>query len=88
MTTQDSITTTVRVAMSLRRESQEQLAAVLGVTRSAVSAKLNGHARWSLDDVDRLAEHYGLAPEQLLSPSAALPSLTDGYAPVVLVTAA
>ena len=36
--------------------SQAMLGRILGVNQSQVSARLRGAIRWSLDDVDRLAD--------------------------------
>jgi hypothetical protein len=36
--------------------SQTMLGRILGVNQSQVSARLRGAIRWSLDDVDRLAD--------------------------------
>lgn len=50
----------VRTLMTARAEDQGDLAHVLGVTQAAVSNKLTGKTRWSIDDLDRMAEHYGI----------------------------
>lgn len=56
----------VRVLLALRQESHDDLAAALGVTRPAVSARLNGRTPWSLGDLDRLADHYGVGVDYFL----------------------
>lgn len=59
----------VRVAMALRGEHQGHIAQVLGVDRSAVSGRLNGRIAWSLDDLDKLAAHWGCGVVDLVEPA-------------------
>lgn len=68
MGSDEAVSTNLRVFMALQRETHEQVAAVLGFTRPALSARLNGRTAWSLNDIDRLAAHYGIPPGQLLAP--------------------
>lgn len=67
------VSTVVRFAMIMRRETLADLSDVLGVSRSGVSNRLNGHVPWSVPELDALAEHYGLTPAQLVSPPAPIP---------------
>lgn len=69
--TQERVTTAVRMLVAARRQRQEDLAAVLGVTQPSVSAKMRGRARWSVDDLDKLAEHFDVPLHDLLSPPTA-----------------
>jgi transcriptional regulator with XRE-family HTH domain len=66
--TQERVTTSVRVEMALRREHQSDLARALGLTQTSVSARLNGRTRWSVDDLDKLAEHFGVTVADLVNP--------------------
>lgn len=65
----------VRLLMALADESQSDVAKVIGVPQSAVSARLRGQTKWTVDDLEVLAEHYGkpitvffIDPDDLLSP--------------------
>lgn len=65
---QDAVSTAVLVHLALRRETRRQLAGVLGVDPSAISNRLKGVTKWSLDDLDALARHWDISPAQLLAP--------------------
>lgn len=58
----------VRVLMALHGESHADIAAAIGVTRPAVSARMNLRTPWSLEDLDRLASHYGEPVDTFLRP--------------------
>lgn len=66
--THNKITRFVQFAQLERNEPREVLAAVLGVSVSSVSKRLLGHVRWSVDDLDLLADHYGVTVAQLVEP--------------------
>jgi hypothetical protein len=71
---------TVRHLMTRTRESQEVIGTVLGVSRVGVGLRLQGKTRWTLEEVQLLADHWGLHPaDLLLGPSHALDRLTQGY---------
>ncbi|MFE4660903.1 helix-turn-helix domain-containing protein [Streptomyces hydrogenans] len=53
--------------MTRTGERQAALAAGLGLSQAQVSRKQGGAAHWSLEDVDRLATHYGLPVLDLLA---------------------
>lgn len=66
----------VRILMALAEESQSDVAKVLGVPQSAVSARLRGQTKWTVDDLEVLALHYGksitvffIDPDEILSAS-------------------
>jgi hypothetical protein len=60
------VTRVVRVMMTLHEENQDSLATVLGVKKQAVSDKMNGRIRWSLDDLEKLAAHYHIRSADFL----------------------
>ncbi|MEU7191745.1 helix-turn-helix transcriptional regulator [Streptomyces sp. NPDC045369] len=66
-------------------ETQKDLAHGLRITQGQVSRKLTGRSLWALDDLDRLATHYGVpVPDLLCGPSHALTRLPrTRLAPVV-----
>lgn len=64
--------------MSRTGERQGDLAAALGQAQAQVSRKQNGKQHWTLEDVDRLAAHYGLGVLDLLAgPTRAVTALAD-----------
>jgi len=48
--------------------SQAQLAAIIGVTQPAVSARLTGRQSFTLDELELLAERFGIPVWELLVP--------------------
>ncbi|MFJ7961482.1 helix-turn-helix domain-containing protein [Streptomyces sp. NPDC096319] len=58
---------TVAALMARTGERQSDLAERLGLSQAQVSRKQGGTAHWSLEDVDRLAAHYGLSVLDLLA---------------------
>ncbi|MFD9793411.1 helix-turn-helix domain-containing protein [Streptomyces sp. NPDC059070] len=58
---------TVSALMQATGQSQRDLAAVLGLTQTQVSRRQSGSTAWSLRDCDALAEHFGIAPLDLLA---------------------
>lgn len=73
---EDTLRVTVAAIVQVTRENQDALAGVLGVARSQVSRKQAGRAAWTLQDVDRLAAHWGMGSLDLLSgPSHAVSQL-------------
>ncbi|MFF1691974.1 MULTISPECIES: acyltransferase [unclassified Streptomyces] len=65
--TEDLLRLTVTALMSRTGERQGDLAASLGQAQAQVSRKQNGKQHWTLEDVDRLAAHYGLGVLDLLA---------------------
>lgn len=66
-TTQIRVSGNVRALMSRAGHRQEDLAEVLGQSRANVGFKLNNRAAWSLEDLDRLADLYGVDVPFLVS---------------------
>ena len=72
---QQTISRFVRALMSINGETQAHLAPVLGLkSHTGVSDKLNGGRSWSVDDVELLAEHYGIAPADFFADTIAIMS--------------
>ncbi|MFE4778225.1 acyltransferase [Streptomyces sp. NPDC056713] len=77
--TEDLLRLTVTSLMSRTGERQGDLAAALGQAQAQVSRKQNGKQHWTLEDVDRLAAHYGLGVLDLLAgPTHAVTALASG----------
>lgn len=53
---QTSINRLIKRFMADQHVSQSSLAADLGVSQSAISHRLSGITRWSIDDLDRLIQ--------------------------------
>ncbi|MGW6998908.1 helix-turn-helix domain-containing protein, partial [Streptomyces virginiae] len=60
MGVEDLLRLTVAALMSRTGERQNDLADGLGLSQAQVSRKQAGRQHWSLEDVDQLAEHFGL----------------------------
>ena len=56
----------VRGELRRRNETQEGLAAYLGVSRSTISYRLNGEIEWSLRDALKACEYLGRRIEEIL----------------------
>ena len=59
-TRKNTITRIVRILMDHHHEKQTLLAAVLGVKPPQVSTRMKGTTAWTIDDLDRMAEHWGI----------------------------
>lgn len=57
----------IKTAMLFRRELQADIARLLGIHKSGVSHRFAGNVLWTLDEVDRLAQHFGCEPVDLLT---------------------
>lgn len=64
---QARVSAVVRVLLAAHHETHDELAAALGVSRPAVSQKLQGRTAWTLYDVDLLAYHFNVGHEVFLS---------------------
>ncbi|MFJ8570361.1 helix-turn-helix domain-containing protein [Streptomyces sp. NPDC093514] len=60
MGVEDLLRLTVAALMTRTGERQNDLADGLGLSQAQVSRKQGGRQHWSLEDVDRLAAHFGL----------------------------
>lgn len=67
MNTQEIVSRVVRIYMVARDETQEELGHALGLSRPAVTQKLSGRSKWTLNDLEVLQKHYGLTVDELLS---------------------
>ncbi|MEF9915689.1 MULTISPECIES: helix-turn-helix domain-containing protein [Streptomyces] len=59
--TEQHLRVTVAALMYATGEDQRTLGEGLRLSQAQVSRKQSGQASWSLTDVDRLAEHYGIS---------------------------
>ena len=66
MNLHEAIGTHVHMLIWRRGITQRELAAGIGLQEAAVSRKLRGRARWSLDELYATAAYLGLEPAGLL----------------------
>ncbi|WP_331731132.1 helix-turn-helix domain-containing protein (plasmid) [Kitasatospora sp. NBC_00070] len=77
LSTLETLRLTVAALRQRTGESQAQLAASIDLTQDKVSRRQSGAQPWTLDEVDALARHWGLAPLDLLAgPTHAAQSMT------------
>ncbi|MFD5084367.1 acyltransferase [Kitasatospora sp. NPDC058406] len=77
LSTLETLRLTVAALRQRTGENQAQLAAGIGLTQDKVSRRQSGAQAWTLDEVDALARHWGLAPLDLLAgPTRAAESMT------------
>ncbi|WP_329224277.1 acyltransferase (plasmid) [Streptomyces sp. NBC_01485] len=67
MSTEELLRLTVSALMSRTGQRQGDLANAIDQAQAQVSRKQTGKQHWSLDDVDRLAAHYGMSVLDLLA---------------------
>jgi DNA-binding Xre family transcriptional regulator len=67
MSLQERMSANVRVITAARHMSAADLAAAMGLGRTAVVSKLVGRVRWNLDDLEAVAAALDLDPGQLVS---------------------
>jgi hypothetical protein len=79
MDVQERVTDSVRALAAWKRETSADVAAVLGLSKSSANGKMIGRVTWTLRDMERLCEHYGVTFEQLTAGPAAWLGLTPSY---------
>ena len=63
---------TLRLLMTRTNQRQSDIAEVIGITRASLSQRLLGNSHWKLNDLPKVASHFGLTVAELLSGYAAL----------------
>lgn len=66
MTSNEAVTMAVTHELERRGMTRSELGRLLGHERAWVTRKLNGMRRWSVDDLDLLAERLEVEPAELL----------------------
>lgn len=59
----------VKLRMTAKGFTQQELGEALGIKKSTISSKLSGHTAWSLADLVRAAAFLGTTPETLMDDS-------------------
>ncbi|MFJ3638002.1 helix-turn-helix domain-containing protein [Streptomyces sp. NPDC090112] len=83
MGVEDLLRLTVAALMTRTGERQNDLADGLGLSQAQVSRKQGGRQHWSLEDVDRLAAHFGLHYLDLLAGPTHAVGVLHGSTPVL-----
>lgn len=65
--TENRLRATVAALMQVMGDSQDDLARALRVSQAQISRKQGRRSRWTLDDCDAIAKHYGISVPDLLS---------------------
>lgn len=76
----DLVSENVRALMARTRTKQQALAVALGMTQGAVSKKVNGDRPFTLDELELVADYFGVPVQSLFDPPRVLPfprGLTD-----------
>lgn len=62
----ETVAAEIRAEMARQRKNQDDLADCLGIARSVISLRLNGHRAFKLTEVERLAEYFGVPITSLI----------------------
>jgi transcriptional regulator with XRE-family HTH domain len=57
----------IRRLMQAHRVSGNALAAATGIPQRSISRKLTGESQFDLNDVQRIAAHFGVDPEDVIA---------------------
>lgn len=71
--TSQAVAGTIRAETARRQMSQRELAEKLGMSKSGLNRRVAGVQPWDLDELDKLANLFGMAPRDLLPTTAATP---------------
>lgn len=71
---EDRLNETLRLLLTRTGQRHSDLAEILGVSQSSMSARLRGQSRWRLDDLPPVADFFGLTVGELLAGYSAIPS--------------
>jgi hypothetical protein len=77
MSNQQRITESARALAAVFGDTNATLAAVLGQSEASAAGKRTGRLKWTVDDVQALATHYGVSVDQVLAGPRAWLGLTD-----------
>lgn len=69
---QEVLRQNLRVLLAMQRMSHAQLAERLGTDRATVTKNMNGHRKWSLQDLATLGEIFGVTAPALIDDTAKL----------------
>ncbi|MGW3491936.1 helix-turn-helix domain-containing protein [Streptomyces sp. NPDC001054] len=72
MTLEATLNETIKLLMTRTGRRQNDVAAVVGITRGSLSQRLLGNSSWKLNDLPAVAALFGLTVTELLSGYAAI----------------
>lgn len=64
--TSATVTANIRAELARRNLTAATLAEGVGMQRSTAYRRLSGETRWSVDEVDLVAQYLGVTPDSLL----------------------
>lgn len=67
--TRDAVAAEIRAELSRRKQSQRDVAAILGIPQSAVNLRLQGQRAFRAEELVMLAEAWGIPVSKLLPPT-------------------
>jgi transcriptional regulator with XRE-family HTH domain len=67
----ETVAAEIRAEMARQHKNQWDLAECLGITRSVISLRLNGHRPFKLTEVELLADYFGVPITSLIRERAA-----------------
>ena len=67
----EEIAANTRAAKARRQATDADIAKALGITRPGVCERMNGKARWQIEELEKLADFLDVPLEQLLAPATA-----------------
>lgn len=70
-TRREEIAANVRAVKARRRVTDAEIAEALGLPRSGVNERMNGRARWQVEELEALTAFLDTTLEQLLAPAEA-----------------
>jgi transcriptional regulator with XRE-family HTH domain len=65
----EEIAANARAAKARRQVTDADIAQALGITRPGVSERMNGKARWQIEELEKLADFLDTTLEELLAPA-------------------
>lgn len=61
------VSTAIRIEAASRHQSGKELAQIVGKSSPYVSRRLHDEAEWTITDLGRLCDAWGITPEKLLN---------------------
>ncbi|XBB66828.1 helix-turn-helix transcriptional regulator [Nocardioides sp. WV_118_6] len=65
----EQIAANTRAAKARRQATDADIAQALDITRPGVSDRMNGKARWQIEELEKLAAFLGTTLDELLAPA-------------------
>jgi len=75
----EQVAANIRAEAAVRGLHQKDLAEAIGVAQSNVSLRWRGRVPWKLDDIEAIAQLFGISPVELCALRPRMPAYTGGY---------